>query len=269
MDIVVENYRKINGYLLNFLPYRELLKQLVLRDIKLKYRRSYLGYLWSVLHPLMLMIVLVIIFSNLFRFDIPNFPLYLITGQLIFNFMAEATNSGLLSITANASLLKKVYVPKYIFTLSKVASSLVNCLFSFGALIIVILFTKAHFSWEFFFIPLILLELLIFSLGLGMFLAAATVFFRDIQYLWGVFLTMWMYLTPIFYPVSIIPSSYQWAYKNLNPMYSYLEQFRMVILENNLPNLVSVIMGFLVGFLFCFLGFWYFKKTQDNFILYL
>lgn len=266
---IVANYRKIRGFVLNFLPYRDLLKQLVLRDIKLKYRRSYLGYLWSILHPLMLMTVLVIIFSNIFRFDIPNFPLYLITGQVAFSFMSEATNSGLNSITANASLLKKVYVPKYIFTLARVLSSLVNFLFSFGALILVFIFTNAHFSLEFFFIPVIISELLIFSLGLGMFLAAATVFFRDIHYLWGVCLSMWMYLTPLFYPVSIIPEKYQWAYKNLNPMFRYIEQLRDIILENKLPTFSSVILGFLIAFLFCFLGFWYFKKTQDNFILYI
>ena len=97
-----------------FWQFNDLLKQLILRDVKLKYRRSYLGYLWSILNPLMLMVVLVIVFSNLFRFDIPNFPLYLISGQVIFNFMVEATNMSVGSITGNASLLKKTYVPKYI-----------------------------------------------------------------------------------------------------------------------------------------------------------
>ena len=115
----------VNGFQ-RFSAFDELLKQLVLRDVKLKYRRSYLGYLWSILNPLMLMMVLVVVFSNIFRFDIPNFPLYMIAGQTVFNFMIEATNNAVWSITGNAPLLKKTYVPKYIFTLSKVGSSLVN-----------------------------------------------------------------------------------------------------------------------------------------------
>lgn len=110
--------------------FSELLKQLIIRDIKLKYRRSYLGYLWSILNPLLLMIVLVIVFSNLFRFDIPNFPLYLIAGHVLFNFMVEATTMSVNSIIGNAPLIKKTYVPKYIFSLSRVGSSLVNLIFS-------------------------------------------------------------------------------------------------------------------------------------------
>ena len=175
-----------------FYAFDELLKQLIIRDVKLKYRRSYLGYLWSILNPLMLMMVLVFIFSNVFRFDIPNFPLYMIAGQFLFNFMTEATNMSVGSIIGNASLLKKTYVPKYIFTVSRVGSSLVNLLFSLGALFLVMVFTNAEFSWNLLFFPVIILEVLIFSLGLGLWLAAITVFFRDIQYLWGVFISMWM-----------------------------------------------------------------------------
>ncbi|EFX92757.1 ABC-transporter [Actinobacillus ureae] len=143
---IVENFG-------HFFAFDELLKQIIVRDVKLKYRLSYLGYLWSILNPLMLMMVLVVVFSNLFRFDIPNFPLYMIAGQTIFNFMAEATNMSIGSITGNASLLKKTYVPKYIFTLSKVGSSLVNLLFSLGALLLVMIVTGATFSWNLLFFP--------------------------------------------------------------------------------------------------------------------
>lgn len=249
--------------------FNELLKQLVIRDVKLKYRRSYLGYLWSILNPLMLMVVLVVVFSNLFRFDIPNFPLYLISGQVIFNFMVEATNMSVGSITGNASLLKKTYVPKYIFTLSKVGSSVVNLIFSLGALLLVMLITEATFSWNLLFFPVILLQLLIFSLGVSLFLAAATVFFRDIQYLWGVFVTMWMYLTPIFYPVSIIPEDYQVLYRSANPMYWYIEQFRDIVLYAQFPNPQSILMGFSLAFVVLILGAYYFNKKQNEFILYI
>lgn len=252
-----------------FWAFDELLKQLIIRDIKLKYRRSYLGYLWSILNPLMLMMVLVVVFSNLFRFDIPNFPLYLISGQIIFNFMVESTNNAVWSITGNASLLKKTYVPKYIFTISKVGSSLVNLFFSLGALLLVMVITGAEFSWNLLFFPFIILQLLIFCLGISLFLAAATVFFRDIQYLWGVFVSMWMYLTPIFYPATIISEEYQALYRGANPMYWYIEQFRDIVLYAKFPQTDSILMGSGLALLVLVLGAWYFNKKQDEFILYI
>ncbi|WGE67135.1 ABC transporter permease [Actinobacillus equuli subsp. haemolyticus] len=261
--------KAIAGKIERFFAFDELLKQLVVRDVKLKYRRSYLGYLWSILNPLMLMMVLVVVFSNLFRFDIPNFPLYLISGQVIFSFMTEATNNAVWSVTGNASLLKKTYVPKYIFTMSKVGSSLVNLLFSLGALLLVMLYTQAEFSWNLLFFPFIILQVFLFSLGLGLWLAAITVFFRDIQYLWGVFVSMWMYLTPLFYPVTIIPEEYQTLYKTANPMYWYIEQFRDIVLYAKFPDVNSIYMGFGVAILVLILGAWYFNKKQDEFILYI
>lgn len=260
---------KLSGKIQRLLNFDELLKQLIIRDIKLKYRRSYLGYLWSILNPLMLMMVLVVVFSNLFRFDIPNFPVYLLSAQIIFNFMVEATNVSVGSIIGNATLLKKTYVPKYIFTLSKVGSSLVNLLFSLGALFLVMLITKTEFSLNLLFFPIVLLQVFLFSLGLGLFLSAATVFFRDIQYLWGVFVSMWMYLTPIFYPVSIIPEEYQALYKNLNPMYWYIEQFRDIVLYAKFPDVTSIVMGMGLAIVALIFGAWYFNKKQDEFILYI
>lgn len=260
---------KLSRKFQRFFAFDELLKQLVIRDIKLKYRRSYLGYLWSILNPLMLMMVLVIVFSNLFRFDIPNFPLYLLCGQIIFNFMSEATNMAVGSIIGNAALIKKTYVPKYIFTVSRVGSSLVNLIFSLGALLFVMIFTQADFSWNLLYFPVIILQVYIFSLGLGLWLAALTVFFRDIQYLWGVFVTMWMYLTPLFYPVSIIPAEYQSLYQNANPMYWYIAQFRDIVLYTKIPDLNSIFMGFLTALIVLVLGAWYFNKKQDEFILYI
>jgi len=262
--------RKFIDKFKRFYAFDELLKQLIIRDIKLKYRRSYLGYLWSILNPLVMMMVLVTVFSNLFsRFDIQNYPLYLISGQIIFGLMTEATNMSVGSIVGNAALIKKTYVPKYIFTVSKVGSSLVNTLFSLGALLIVMVITGANFSWVLLFIPFILLQVFIFSLGLGMFLSAAAVFFRDIQYLWGVFVSMWLYLTPIFYPANIIPLEYKSLYQNVNPMYWYLEQFRNVVLYARLPDLDSILMGTFLAILVLSIGTWYFNKKQDEFILYI
>jgi len=193
----------------------------------------------------------------------------MISGQFLFSFMTEATNMSVSSITGNAPLIKKTYVPKYIFTVSKVGSSLVNLLFSLGALLLVMIFTGAEFSWNLLFFPVIILEVFIFSLGLGLWLAAITVFFRDIQYLWGVFISMWMYLTPLFYPVSIIPEEYRELYQNANPMYGYIEQFRDIVLHARFPQTDSILIGFGTAILVLVLGAWYFNKKQDEFILYM
>ena len=164
-----------------FYKYRFLMQQLVIKDIKLKYRRSILGYLWSILNPLMIMVIMVIVFSNMFRSDIEKFPVYLIIGQTLFNFMSESTNQAIMSITGNASLLKKTYVPKYVFTVSKVTSSFVNMLFALGALIVVFIVCRVTPNVYYCLIPLILLQEYVFCLGLGMLLAQGSVFFRDIQ----------------------------------------------------------------------------------------
>ena len=249
--------------------YRYLIKQLVTKDIKLKYRRSFLGYVWSVLNPLMVMVVMYLVFSKMFRFNIDNYSAYLIIRQTLFTFMTEATNQAIFSITGNGPLLKKVYVPKYVFTLSKVTSSLVNLVFSLGAMIIVFVITKVQFSWAMLFFPVILMEVYIFSLGLGLFLAEAAVFFRDIQYIYNVLTTAWMYLTPIFYPMEQLPESVQKAIKIFNPMYQYITQFRTISLHQTLPAAGDVVYGFAIAFVFLIVGSWAFIRKQDDFILYI
>lgn len=255
--------------LIELLHYKELLRQLVIKDIKLKYRRSYLGYIWSILNPLLMMTVLVIVFSQLFRFDIPNFAVYLLSGQVLFNFLSEATTMAVSSIVGNAPLLKKTYVPKYIFTISKVTSSLVNLLFSLVALVLVMIFTQVSFTWNILWFPVVLLEVYIFSLGVSLILASTAIFFRDIQYLWGVFISIWMYLTPIIYPVSIISEEYRWWYDNLNPMFGYLKQFRDIVLNGNPLPIEWLTQGFITAFIFLFIGLWVFKRKQNQFILYI
>lgn len=252
-----------------FVHYKDLLIQLVERDIKLKYRRSFLGYVWSILNPLMVMIIMVIVFSNMFRFNIENFPVYLIIGQLCFTFLTESTNQAIYSITGNASLLKKTYVPKYIFTCAKVTSSCVNLLFSLGAMILVMIVCRVPFTLKFLFIPFVLVQLYFFCLGLGMFLAAANVFFRDIQYIYNAVTTAWMYLTPIFYPLDQLPENLQWLIKHLNPMYFYIGQFRDVVLYNRLPGPVILTAGILTAMLSVLVGSTVFVKTKDQFILYI
>lgn len=252
-----------------FYQYRFLMGQLVGKDIKLKYRRSFLGYLWSILNPLLVMVIMVIVFSSMFRSDIRNFPVYLIIGQTLFGFMSEATNQAIGSITGNAALLKKTYVPKYVFTVSKVTSSFVNTLFALGALVIVFIVCRVSVNIYYLFIPIILVQEYVFCLGLGMLLAQSSVFFRDIQYIYNALITAWTYLTPIFYPIALLPDQVRYLVENFNPMYLYITQFRQIVLEDTFPEPYLIGAGCIVAIGALFIGTWAFLKTQDKFILYI
>ena len=173
------------------------------------------------------------------------------------------------SITGNASLLKKTYVPKYIFTLSKVTSSCVNMLFSLGAMLIVLFVCRVPLNWYMLFIPFIIIQVYVFSTGIGLFLSQATVFFRDVQYIYAAFMTGWMYLTPIFYPINQLPDGLRWGITTFNPLYSYITQFRTVVLMQQLPDLGMVLQGTLVALGVLVIGTACFMKNQDRFILYI
>ncbi|MBR4401068.1 MAG: ABC transporter permease [Synergistes sp.] len=248
---------------------RELLAQLVRRDIRLKYRRSVLGYLWSIMNPLLIMLVLTAVFSNMFRYDVINYPIYLIIGRSFFDFLSEATRMGMWSIISNASLLKKTYVPRYIFTLASVTSSAVNFIFSLGAIAIVMLVTRTPPSWYIFFLPITLLQLYIFCMGLAFFLAAANVFFRDVQYIYNAVLTAWMYLSAIFYPAKILPKNLYWLVSHLNPIFIYVEQARGFILYGTMQDTEIFVIGWVFALLSLVVGVETFRRTQDNFILYI
>lgn len=251
------------------IQYRDLIRELVSKDLKLKYRRSFLGYVWSILNPLGIMLVMVIVFSNMFRWDIPNYPVYLIIGQVMFNYMSEATTHSIYSILDNSSLLKKIYVPKYIFTLSKVTSDLVNFLFSLAAIFLVMLVTRVQVSWYLLLIPFVALQLYLFSLGMGLFLAQASVFFRDIQYIYGVVLTAWTYLTPIFYPEALLPEWLHFLVVRFNPMFFYVKQMRQLVLYQTMPDVKLIGAGFACAILALIIGGLCFKKNQSKFILYI
>ncbi len=261
--------KMIKGAIGNTYKYRGLLKQLVSRDIKLKYRRSVLGYLWSVLNPLLIMIIMTIVFSHMFRFNISNYPVYLLSGNILFSFFSHTTNLSCRAVLDNASLIKKVYLPKYIFVFSRITSGFVDFLFSLAALILVMLFTGNSFSFYNFLFVIPCLEVYFFSLGIGLFLAQANVFFRDIQYLYGVFCTALMYLTPLFYPVEALPSTVRFAVEHFNPMFQYVSMFRQCIYANSFVNLHMVLYGFCWALGALVFGIICFKKSQDKFILFI
>ncbi|GAA0077158.1 ABC transporter permease [Clostridium sp. CTA-5] len=248
--------------------YKNLLYELVIRDIKIRYRRSVLGLLWTLLNPVLMMTVMTIVFSHLFRFDIENFPVYFFTANILFTFNTEATTNCLYGITGNASLIKKVYIPKYLFPVSKVLSSVVNLFFAFIAMLIVMIATRAPFHGTMILSPLIIFYTILFTTGLGLILSVSVVFFRDIAHLYGVLTMAWMYLTPIFYPVSLLQEKASLVL-TLNPMYHFIEYFRNIVLYNQIPTLGQNITCLLIGSITLVLGLIFFYKNQDKFILYI
>lgn len=262
-------YTKIKQYLSEFWKYKDLLYLLVSKNVKLKYRRSWLGYVWSILNPLLIMIVMTIVFSTMFKRNIENFPVYLFCGQLLFNFMNTATTQSTFSITSNSALLKKTYLPKYLFTVAKVTSCLVDLVFSLGALAIVILVTRARVTWHMLLFPLVLLQLYVFCIGLGLFLAQASVFFKDTQFIYHAVTTAWMYLTPIFYPIEALSQEVSWLITHLNPMYFYIGQFRALVYSGTMPETYLVVSGCVAALAALLLGIWSFMRSKDRFILYI
>ena len=262
---MIEDVKNL-GY--NFIKYYDLLIALLLRDIKIKYKRSILGLAWSILNPLLMMIVMSIVFSTIFKTDIKNFPMYLITGQVIFSFFSEATNTAMTSIISNGGLIKKVYIPKYIFALSKVMFSFTNMLFSLVAVVIVAIATKLPITPAILLFPLPLIYVFIFSLGVGLLLASYAVFFRDLLHLYGILLLIWTYLTPIFYPITILPENVKKIIM-FNPMFVYIDNFREIILYGKVPSLSSNLLCICYSLIALLIGTLAFRKTKDKFIFYI
>ena len=263
------NHGKSNavlGVVLSLSKYRFLIKQLVMRDFKTKYKRSVLGMLWSFLNPLLTMSIQYVIFSTLFRSDIPNFVVYLLTGIICYNFFNEATSMCLMSIIGNASLINKVYMPKYIYPLSRTFSSGVNLMLSLIPLFLMLLLTRTPITPAILLLPFAILMLFLLSYGVGLILATLMVFFRDTQFLWGIASMLLMYLTPIFYPETIIPAQFLPIYK-LNPLYHVLRFMRSILIDGvslepkaYLYCAVLCLVPFLLGVLI-------FRKNQDKFVL--
>ena len=258
----------VKGQLATFNRFKYLLLLLVKRDFVTRYRRSVLGVLWSMLNPLLTMLVMTMVFSLLFRTEIEYFPAYLLSGLIIFNFFSESTTMAMGSITSAGGIIKKVYVPKYIFPVSRVTSSLVNLFFSLLAFMLVFFVIGAPFRPTMLLVIIPIVYTFIFSLGVGILLSSMTVFFRDLTYLYGVFTLMLLYLSAIFYPVSILPDGVQLVL-GLNPIYHFISYFRQLALYGTIPGLWAnaVCIGFAMAALCC--GIYVSMTKQDKYILYL
>lgn len=244
-----------------------VLTSLVAKDFKLKYRRSALGVLWSVLNPLLMMIVLTAVFSTVFRFQIENFALYLILGQTLFGLMSDATSGAMTSIIDSSSLIKKIRINKMIFPLEKVVFALVNFAISLIAVVAVMVFFQVAPTWNLLLLPLLLLYVFLFSLGLGLLVSALSVFFRDVTHLWSVILTAWTYATPLFYPIEILPE-FLAPLMQYNPMYHYVTYFREIVLWGMTPSLAENLICFGCALAAFAIGYVVFRKKEKKFILY-
>lgn len=250
------------------LAFSEVLEELVKRDFKVRYKRSFLGMLWTMLNPLLMMLITTIVFSNLFRGAIQNFPIYMLSGYVVWSFFAQATVSASSSILDSSGLARKIYLPVALFPLASVTGALINLLLSLVPLGVLVLLTGGQFTMALAFLPVALVIITLFSYGLGLILAAASVFFRDTLYTYQVLLIAWMYLTPIFYPPEIIPQ--QWSgIIALNPVAHFVLLVRSPIYAGTLPDLGDVVisMAWAVGALV--LGWWYFQTCRERFVSYL
>lgn len=249
--------------------YKFLLYQLILRDFKVKYKRSFLGVLWSLLYPLMMMGVMAIIFSNVFKFSVPgvNYLVYLMTGLVMFNYYSEASNLALGSVVANFNLINKIYIPKYIFPLAKCLFVGINFLLTLIPLYLIIFITGQGVNVYHLLLPFVFLCLLLFTIGMGFILSTITVFMRDMFYIYGIIITIWNYFTPIMYDISMLSEKWRWIFK-LNPLYQYIDFARTIILYGKCPSLESFLSCIGSALLFFVIGVVLFRKKQDKFIYY-
>ena len=253
---------------------RFILEQLVSKDFKLRYRRSVLGVVWSVLNPLLMMIIMSFVFSYFLRgSSVENYPLYLIVGNITFGLMNEATTGGLGSIIGAAPLLKKVKVDRWVFPVQKVLSAMMNFGFSLIAVVVVMLFFQVVPTWHIVWMIPALLLLMVFCIGISLLIGAAAVFFRDMIHLWSVAITAWTYLTPIFWDLSLLtnagaPQFVIWVVK-LNPMYNYLDMMRCAIVYQSSPD--PMVLALAVGWALVMLalGVIVFRRTEHKFILFI
>ena len=254
-------------YIENFKKYKYLLWELIKKEIKLKYRRSYLGVLWTLLEPLLTMIVLSVVFSQLRGSDDVAFPVFILTGRLLYSFFTTSTKSALKSIHRNGSMIRKVYVPKYIYPLSTIFSNYIIFAISLIDLIGVAIVCRVTPSWYMIEALVPLVTILLMSIGVGMILSTMAVFFRDLEYLWSVATMIIFYCSAIFYePAKVIKSGFGWIFR-INPVYSCIVNFRNTVLYKIPLDAFATWYPLAFSLVTIVFGTWLFYKKQDEFIL--
>jgi ABC-2 type transport system permease protein len=239
--------------LIALFKYKELIIQFVSRSIKTRYKRSMLGVVWTMLNPLLTMLVLTLVFSSVFRFSVENYPVYVLSGLVIWGFFSSTTSAAMGEMIWSGSLLSRIYVPKSVFAVSAIGTGLVNLLFSLVPLLVISLALGVRFRMAVLVLPLAILLLAAFALGVGLLLATTAVYFADMLPVYEVILTIWMYATPIIYPIEAVPSQFAWILK-LNPLYYLVEVFRMPLFNGVIPDARVWLIAFGSAFVVLMLG---------------
>jgi ABC-2 type transport system permease protein len=248
--------------------YRYLVSEMVQKNIKNRYKRSILGVAWTMINPLLTMLVLTIVFSQLFGVTLTHYPVYLLSGLLLWNFFSQTTVSAIRDLVWSSSLLKRIYIPKGLFATAAVGTGIVNLLLALIPLGFIALLTGAKLGLPLLFLPVALLIASLFSLGVGLAISTQAVFFGDVVEMYQIFLVAWMYLTPIFYPVEILSPSLRWIIL-LNPFYYILKCFRDPIYLNKLPDLQTFIIASLSAVIAAVIGGWIFTRKSNEFAYYI
>lgn len=247
--------------------YRELIWALALKELKLRYKRSILGFLWALLNPALTMAVLTVVFSTILRFGIPDYAIFLLCVLLPWTFFSQSLSYSVDCIVGNGELIKKVSIPKLVFPVAAVVSNVINLLLSFIPMALLVLVMGHPFYRTWLYLPVPMAALIIFTLGMTFFFAAANVYYRDVAHILQVVLAAWFYFTPIIYALDFIPPNRQWLFK-LNPIIYVINGFRLSIYYGQLPKWRSIAASFVCAFIALFIGFAIFRKYQDDFVFY-
>ena len=250
-----------------FQRYWFLFQELVKRDFTKKYKRTILGMAWSILSPLINLLVMWLVFSNLFGNNVDHYAIYLFAGQLVFSYFSDATNLGMNSLVSNAGIFTKVNVPKYLFLFSQNVSSLIN----FGLTLLIffgfVAFDGIPFTWKFVYLLFPVACLIVFNLGLGLILSALFVFFRDMQYLWGIMTQLLMWLSAVFYTIDSYSYTVQCLFL-LNPIYLYIRYFRKIVIDGTIPTIQFHLLAMAYALLAFGVGAYMYKRYNHEFLYY-
>ena len=247
------------------LKYRYLIVQLIRRDILTRYKRSSLGVAWTMLNPLGTMLILTIVFSRAFGGSQEGYAAYVLSGLIAWNFFAQSTNAATLHLVWGGSLLKKIYIPRTSFAVSATGTGLINLLLSLIPLLLVMLIIRVPIRWTIIFMPIPILFLAMFALGIGLLISTMAIYYADIAEMYQIFLTAWMYLSPVIWSPEILPEVYRLWITKLNPMYYLIELFRMPIIYGQVPDINLLLISAGIATITLFAGWMFFTSKSDEF----
>lgn len=244
-----------------------LFEELVRRDFKRKYKRTVLGMIWSVLSPLLTLLVMRLVFTHFFGTGINHYTTYLFCGNLVFSYFNEASSQGMSSLMDNAGIFTKVNVPKYLFLLSKNVQTLINFGLTLTVFFLFCILDHITFTWKLIFLLYPIVCLMLFNIGVGLILSALFVFFRDIEYLWSVFLQLLMYMSAVFYSIETYSQTVQYLFL-LNPIYLFIRYFRKIVIDATIPTMWFHLLMLADAFIVVILGCIMYKKNNTKFLYY-